>query len=225
MVLEVESTLKRIVFVSLWIMPIFACQEEKEHIAPAINPQDSVSVMTSWGVNTLISDSGMIRYRIVAECWEVNQVRRPSRWIFEKGIFLEQFDEKFHVEAHIQADTAWYYDEKKLWELRGRVKVHTVNGLRFSSEELYWDQNKHEMYSSLYSHVKTPDREMRGSWFRSDEHMRHYIVSNSKGSFVRGHDGMGTNAGDTILTAPDSVKTKKRQPVQSKPKISKKEPS
>ena len=177
--------------------------------------------MTSWGVNTLISDSGMLKYRIVTECWEVNKVKNPSRWSFEKGLFLEQFDEKFHVEAYIQADTAYYYDTEKLWKLFGRVRVRTVDGLRFNSEELFWDQVKHEMYSYKFSRVVTPEREMQGTYFRSDEQMNHYTVSNSKGSFVRGKDGFGSNAGDSILSAPDSVKSMKRYPTTSKRKTTK----
>ena len=46
---------------------------------------------------------------------------------------------------------------------------------------------------------------MQGSYFRSDEDMTRYMVSNSKGSFVRGKDGMGTNEGDTILSAPMEI--------------------
>ena len=193
-----------------------ACQERREHTAPAVNPRDSVSMMVSYGVNTLVSDSGMIKYRIVAECWEVNQVRNPSRWIFEKGLFLEQFDEKFRVEAYVQCDTAYYFDQQKLWELRGRVRVRTVDGLRFSSEELYWDQNKHELYSYVYSRLVTPDREMEGTYFLSDERMTHYTISNSKGSFVKGE--MGNSKGDSILVAPDTVKAKKRLPTAPAPK-------
>ena len=81
---------------------VASCDERKEHIASAIRDRDSVSMMTSYGVNTLISDSGVIKYRIVAERWDVNIVKNPSRWTFDKGLFLEQFDEKFHVESYIQ---------------------------------------------------------------------------------------------------------------------------
>lgn len=109
-----------------------SCQEEKEHTAPAILARDSVPVMTSYGVNTLISDSGVIKYRIVTEEWIVNQNVNPSRWIFNKGVFLEQFDEKFHVNSYIQCDSAIYYDQKKLWILKGRVRILTKDGLRFS---------------------------------------------------------------------------------------------
>lgn len=50
--------------------------------------------MVTYGVNTLISDSGVIKYRIVAERWEVSDKTRPSKWIFDKGIVLTQFDLK-----------------------------------------------------------------------------------------------------------------------------------
>lgn len=183
-----KQTLKSYIFI-VFVFLFLSCQEGKEHIAPAINPRDSVAVMISYGVNTLVSDSGLIKYRIVAERWEVNQEKKPSRWIFDKGLFLEQFDEKFHVEAYIQSDTAYYYDQSKIWELRGRVRVRTVEGMRFSSEELFWDQNSHELYSHKFSHLITPDREMQGTYFLSDEHLRHYTISNTKGSFVKGKFG------------------------------------
>lgn len=208
--------LRKTLFLALTLSPFIlftnSCDETIEHTAPAINDRDSVSMMTTYGVNTLISDSGVIKYRIVTEKWDVNTVRNPSRWTFDKGLFLEQFDEKFHIQAYIQADTAYYFDQKKLWELRGRVRVKTNDGLRFSSEELFWDQNKHELYSHRFSRVVSPEREMQGTYFKSDEHFSHYTVSNSKGSFVRGADGMGTNKGDSILSAPDSVKSMKRSP-------------
>lgn len=194
---------------ALILLPMaFSCTQEKEHTAPAIHARDSVSMMTSYGVNTLISDSGVMKYRIVTEKWEVNTVRNPSRWIFERGLFLEQFDEKFHVQAYIQSDTAYFYDQLKLWELRGRVRVRTVDGLRFQSQELYWDQMRHELYSNQYSHLVTPDRELQGAYFRSDERLSHYMISNTKGSFIKGD--MLSSEGDTIISAPDTTKQKLR---------------
>ena len=160
-----------------------SCKKEKEHIAPAINDRDSVSMMVTYGVNTLISDSGVMKYRIVAEEWEVNTVRVPSRWIFNKGLFMEQFDQKFHIEAYVQSDTAFYYDQQRLWELRGNVSIRTVDGLRFTSQELFWDQQRREFYSHMYSHLVTPERTLQGTYFRSDEQMTKYRVTNSKGSF------------------------------------------
>ena len=187
-----------------------ACSEQKEHTAPAINPQDSVSVMISYGINTLVSDSGIMKYRIVAEKWEVNEIKNPPRWYFPRGLFMEQFDEKFHVETYIQADTAYNYTQQKLWHLIGNVRVKTVDGLRFWSEELWWDQNRHELYSNLYSHVVTPEREIEGAYFTSDEHMRHYKVTNTKGNFIREEE----KGPDNTATANDSTAPAKRSPAK-----------
>jgi hypothetical protein len=188
---------------------ILSCTEPVEHTAPAIHDRDSVSVMTSYGVNTLISDSGIIKYKIVTERWDVNVVRDPSRWTFEKGVFFEQFDEKFHVEAYVQADTAWYYDQKKLWHLRGRVRIRNVNGLIYESEELFWDGLRHELYSNVFSKVTTPERTLQGTYFLSDEHMAHYTVSNSKGSF-RAEDMTGE---DEQNAAPADTTQQQTEPV------------
>ena len=187
-----------------------ACEEAQEHTAPAIYDRDSVSMMISYGVNTLISDSGVIKYKIVTERWDVNVIKQPTRWTFEKGVFFEQFDQNFHVEAYVQADTAWYFDQIKLWHLRGRVRIRNVNGLVYQSEELYWDGLKHELYSNVFSKVTTPERTLQGTYFRSDEHMAHYTVSNSKGSF-KTEDMTGENKNQD--TAPGDTTQQQSEPI------------
>ena len=64
---------KSIVFiiVLMQILGFVSCEKQTEHIAPAIYDRDSVPTMTTYGVNQLISDSGVIKYRIVTERWEV----------------------------------------------------------------------------------------------------------------------------------------------------------
>ena len=191
-------------------MLLLACEDQHEHTAPAIHARDSVAVMVSYGVNTLISDSGIAKYRIVTEQWDVNTNLNPSRWLFNKGIFLQQFDEKFHVQAYIQCDTAYYYDQLKLWELRSRVRILTKDGLRFSSNQLFWDENRHELYSHVFSRLVTPERTLQGAHFRSDEKMTKYYVFNTKGSFVRGDlDGSpsetGTVESDSARRMQDSM--------------------
>ena len=167
------------------IVLMWACSEEHEHTAPAIYEKDSVSMMTSYGVNNMISDSGVMKYRIVTEQWDINTVRQPSRWEFMKGIFFEQFDEEMHMKAYIQADTAWYYDQQRLWKLRGRVFIRKAdNALIYTSDELYWDGLKHQFYSHAFSRIVTPERTMEGTYFESNEEMTHYMVTNSQGSFL-----------------------------------------
>ncbi len=206
-------------FLIVWLVAavlLVSCEEQKEHTAPAIHDRDSVSMMTSYGVNTLISDSGVIKYRIVAERWEVNTVRNPSRCIVEKGLLFPKVAETVPVQSYIPCDTPYYYDQKRLWELRSRVSILTKDGLRFTSQQLFWDETNHELYSHVHSKLVTPERTLEGSYFRSDERMTKYYVSNSRGSFEKG-DIAGT--GDTISSAPDTVKAAVRPQVRPSRKI------
>ena len=159
-----------------------SCSNEQEHIAAAINENDSLAFMRSKGISTLISDSGVMRYKLVAEEWDIYTNTNPPSWKFMKGLLMERFDEGFHIDLHVEADTA-YLHEQRLWELRGRVVIHNVEGTLFRTEELFWDMNEHEMWSTKYMRIKTTDQELEGTDFRSNEQMTDYYVSNSKGAF------------------------------------------
>lgn len=211
---------RKSVFIFLFsIIALLACTEEHEHTAPAIRDKDSVPSMVSYGVNTLISDSGVIKYRIVTERWEMNDKRNPSRWIFDKGVFLTQFDQTLHIQSYIQCDTAYYFDKNRIWELHGRVRILTKQGLRFSSEELYWDEQKHEIWSHKFSHLKTPERELQGNYFKSNENMTKYIVTNTKGSFEKADIGLDKpNPRDSMVNARKADSTKVNKPAEKEKK-------
>ena len=196
---------------------MFACSEQKEHTAPAVRECDSVAMMETYGINMLISDSGVIKYRIVTERSLMNQNVNPKRTIFDHGVFMTQFDEKFHVQSYIQCDTAYRYDELRIFELRGHVRINTKDGLKFRGEELFWDQNKHEYYSNKYSYLETPERTLEGLYFRSDENMRKYYVSNSKGSFERG-DIIGNEEDTVQQQSNDTLKAIVRKPEKPRPR-------
>lgn len=154
--------------------------------------------MTTLGVSKLISDSGVIRYKVIAERWDIYDQTKPPRQEFPHGIFLEQFDDKFHVSLYMTADTAYCYDQT-LWKLRGRVFARNANGATFSSEELYWDMDKHILYSHCYTHVVEPGRELEGNSFRANEQMTEYEVIWSKGymPMPKNNNKTSGNAADT----------------------------
>ena len=98
--------------------------------------------MKTLGVTTLISDSGITRYKIITEEWEIYDKKNPPYWAFEKGVYLEKFDSLFHIDASIKADTAYYYEKKKLWELRSNVHIRSQRGDKFDTDLLFWDEKQ-----------------------------------------------------------------------------------
>ena len=180
----------------------FGCSKEVEHLAEPLAAKDSLLFMHSTGINTFISDSGVMRYHMVVEEWDIynGSGGEPPTWKFMKGMLMERFDEKFHIDLFVQSDTA-YLHRQQLWELRGRVVVRNVNGDVFRTEELFWDLDKHEMWNTQYMHITTPERELEGTEFHSNEQMTRYTVFNSIGSFP---------ARETEVVAPASPPEKGR---------------
>ena len=161
----------------------FSCNQETEHMAEAVNDEDSLPFMHARGINTLISDSGVMRYHMVAEEWDIYSINNePATWKFMKGLLMERFDENFHIDLYVQSDTA-YLHQQNMWELRGRVVIRNINDEVFHTEELFWDMDAHEMWSHKFMHIITPERELKGTEFRSNEQMTKYVVSNSAGAF------------------------------------------
>ena len=88
--------------VIVMLLLLSSCGGKKKAMGEAITERDSLPMMTTLGVTTLISDSGVTRYRVNTEEWSVYDRKKPSYWAFEKGVYLEQFDSIFHIEASIK---------------------------------------------------------------------------------------------------------------------------
>ena len=192
--------------VVMLILP-FSCTEEEKRHAPAIAEKDSLPFMQSRGISTLISDSGVIRYKIVAEEWNIYNTTNPPKWTFLKGILLEKFDSTFHIDWFVQADTAYCHNQQ-LWELRGRVVIRNQEGTVFTSEELFWDMDRHEMYSNLFMTIRKPDEFLQGYNFRSNEQMTRYSVTNANAETPFSDSGNASANDSVVRTAP----TKPDQP-------------
>lgn len=171
---------------------VTACTTRQQSIAPAVNTGDSLAFMESRGINSLVSDSGILRYKIVAEQWDIYNTTQPATWKFMQGLLMQRFGEDKHVDLYVQADTA-YFHRQNLWELRGRVEVRNIQGTVFRTNELFYDLQKHEFWSNQFMRITTPDRELQGTTFRSDEQMTNYFVTNSAGH-VPVEDTQSTNA-------------------------------
>lgn len=160
------------------------CGSEAPPMGDAMPQRDSMPVMTTFGVSKLISDSGVMRYKMVAEEWRVFDKTQPPRWEFPRGIFLERYDDKFRVNLHITADTAYLFDQN-LWELRGHVTMHDEEAsTRLFTEELFWDMRTGELRSDVYSRLMKPDEAIEGNWFRAvirNNELTQYHVRQTKG--------------------------------------------
>ena len=160
-----------------------ACGGKDKNLADAVREDDGIPDMRTTGVTTFISDSGLIRYKIITSEWLIYSSVDSPYWAFKKGIYLEKFDTLFRIDASIKADTAFYYEDKKLWELRQNVHIRSQKGDKFDTHLLFWNQKTEMMYSDQFIRIEQPDKIIEGYGFESNQQMTEYQIFNNTGIF------------------------------------------
>lgn len=207
------------------------CREEKHPLLPGTIDPERFPTMRTQNVSTLISDSGITRYKITSPLWLIFDESRVPQWKFPRGLHLEKYDDFFRKDATVDADSATYFKDKQTWRLDGYVRIANMAGEKFLTPQLFWDQKHRKIYSDSFIHIEKSDRIIEGYGFESNERMTDYKVRNVSGIFpiddFKGHrnDSTGASQGGMALqgsTAPPPTPTAQpthaaQQPMNRRP--------
>ena len=177
-----STTIASIAIVVLFML--LSCSNDKKNVGSPIEEPDSISYLSTYGVTTLISDSGRISYKIEAEEWHIYEKRNPKYWAFEKGASLEKYDDSLRIEATIKSDTAYFFSDMKLWKLIGNVNIRNQKNERFFTDLLYWDQEKGDIYSDKYIKIEQEDQVTTGIGFRSNQALTNWEILSTEGIYT-----------------------------------------
>lgn len=159
------------------------CREESHiDVASSIQPARMPSMMTR-NVATLISDSGVTQYKIVAPVWYVYDEVDTPYWSFPEGLYLEKYDTRFKVIATVAADSARYLRRQQIWRLDGNVEMTKEPGQLFQSPQVFWDQRRHLLYNDTFIHIEDPSHIIEGTGFEADERLTSYRILRPQGIF------------------------------------------
>lgn len=181
---------RRILLLALPALLLTACREEKKvDVAAGLNPA-RMATMSTRNISTLISDSGVIQYKIVAPLWKVYDEVDTPYWEFPEGLYLQKYDPYFHVIATVAADSARYFKNQRLWRLDGHVEMTKVPKELFLSERLFWDQRNGRIYSDTFIHIENATHVLEGTGFVSNEKLTNYRILNPEGIFPVNRDSL-----------------------------------
>lgn len=157
-------------------------RETKIDVSGQLHP-DKMPTMVTRNVNTLISDSGVTQYKIVAPLWYVYDEVDTPYWLFPEGLYLQKFDRSFKVVATVAADSARFFRLQKLWKLEGNVEMTKEPKDLFLSPRVFWDQRKQKLYSDTFIHIENATHVLEGTGFESNERLTKYRILHPTGIF------------------------------------------
>ena len=165
---------------------LFSCFfEKKEMVDIYFDPQTSYTSKQT-NVNTLVSDSGITRFKIVTATFLMYDKAAEPYWFFPHGIYVEKFDTLLNVEASIKADTAYYYQRRTLWEVIGNVDISNLEGVRFQTEHFFWNEQEQNLpfYTDSCVVVTKPDVIQKGfGGFKANKDLSYYEFTDASGEY------------------------------------------
>lgn len=194
------------VVVMLLLFSVSCSKDKTDKVAVAFDPESTYTMRTT-DISSLVSDSGVIRYRIESPEWLMYEKAAEPYWHFPQGLYGERFDSLFVPEASFKSDTAYYWPNKKLFRGVGNVEITNFKGDFVEAEEMYWDENQQLIYSDTNVRMTTSDgRVLRGVGYRASQSLTDGVILRPTADLP------------VSDTASDSTKQKTSQPQVETPR-------
>ena len=160
----------------------FSCSEGNEVVDISSDPSMTAR-LTATDVTTLVSDSGITRYRVDAKVWKVFDRVEDPYWDFPEGIHFDRFDPDMNVDAEIESKKAVYYTTRKFWDLKDSVHAMNLKGEHFECDQLFWDEKAERVYTNGKVKITQQDKIIYGKGFESNQTFTKYVIKKPEGIF------------------------------------------
>lgn len=187
-----SSALRAVLFVLLMagvVIALASCSKKKVDTAALGINIDSSYMMRTEGIDMLVSDSGVTKYRLLSPMWLVYDSKDRQEWLFPLGLKLEGYDTVRPSDVLILADTARYLPQLEQWELWGHVRIHGPRGERLYTPRLVWLKGQRRMYSDDTTYFRTEGRELHGERFDASDDLSTYTIYNNRGAVEYEEEG------------------------------------
>lgn len=154
---------------------LFACEKEVGD-----DPARNETLMTEYSENLslLMSQNGRRSYHFTTPLLEGYQLAREPYREFRKGVKIVTYldDSLSSIDAVLTANYAIYYENRRLWEAKGNVVVKKSDGRTLYTEQLFWNQITHRIYSNVDTRMVQKDGadDFMSAGFESDEDFSFY---------------------------------------------------
>jgi len=179
---SMRNTIYRSLAVFTFILLVQGCENDIEKIN-MLNTSGDYPDVIGEDIEVIYSDSAIVKVHMYAEeLKQFNNAEKPYSE-FPKGMKVHFFDDSMEIESEIRANYAIYYNEEKLWHAKGNVVAENFkSGERLDTEELFWDEEKEEIYSESYTRIVNENGTFYGqNGFKSNQSLTDYTLIGSKG--------------------------------------------
>jgi hypothetical protein len=123
----------------------------------------------------------------------------------------------------MESNYAIYYENRKLWEAKGNVRIVKHDGTKVYTQQLFWNSTTKRIYSNVDTKIVTADDTHLTEGFESDEDMVELNFRHWKGKVMMNENMMSQEEDSTAVEQtppPANVLQNKPEPAQTTQKSS-----
>ena len=188
---------------------LYSCKAEQTTQEEQVNLE---TLMTEYSEDLSIqmSENGLKSYHFSTPLMEGYAMARDPYKEFRKGVKVVMYesDSTSNVSAILTSNYAIFYDNRKLWEAKGDVVVVQTNGRKLYTQQLFWNQATHRIYSNVDSRIIDGDEVYDCEGFESDENMKDWRYRKLKAVTYFSESEAAPADADATKSAAESGATK-----------------
>jgi LPS export ABC transporter protein LptC len=161
----------------------WACENDLEKIRDMQRTRlsvDEVKVVTSF-----LSQGGRMKAKLTAPLM-LRYFDSVPRVEFPNSLHVDFYNESMQIESYLDAKKAWYYEQQSRIVLTDSVVVIRIDGDTLKTEELYWEQNLHKLYTKKDVEIRQKTKTIFGKGFESDEQLKNGRIDSITGILLVG---------------------------------------
>ena len=159
----------------------FISCENNLNTVTLITSKDKTPLEVEDNASIFYNDSAKTKFHLTAPRIE-NYGGQDPYLVFPKGINIDFYDYSSQVNGHLDADYALRHENSRLMEADNNVSVLNRKGERLNTEQLFWDPNKHKIYTNKFVRIKTAKEIIYGDGLTSNEDFTQYRITNIRGT-------------------------------------------
>lgn len=155
----------------------------------------------SSNLTIVVSENGRKSYRFTTPLLEGYTLGRDPYREFRKGIKITTFqdDSLTTVNATLESNYAIYYENRKLWEAKGNVRIVKHDGTKVFTQQLFWNSTTKRIYSNVDTKIVTADDTHYTEGFESDEDLVELNFRHWKGKVLMKEEMMQQGSDSTVV--------------------------
>lgn len=167
-----------------WGIIVFAsgCKKNTIEQINALPETSNLPSSSMTGVNFVYTEQSQLVMKIEAPEVDNYAMADEPYMEFKEGLEVWFYDSTETLQSHISANYAIYQQNEELWIARNNVVViNTQKQDTLSTEELYWDQAKGNIYTEKYVRIVNDDGIIHGKGLTAKQDLSNYRIKNPTG--------------------------------------------